>query len=420
MRCPGCQIEIDESAHDRCPFCAASLRAAAQPTPPASALPCSPRTFASPPPLVSLPVADGGMARMERNVYRALVGGAALLGLLTIVGVVAMVRHYSRQQAAFEKEARFDLSTPEAAASEAVRAVKGQAWARLYYICEFSDRSFKLPTDAVAYAKGFHASELKDPEDAQAFRQVWGSVTDIRIGRASIHGDRAEVPIDASAVIGGVRRPTHGIAHLVNLDGSWRLDMTSVSIEKPTQEGGERFGRVLLELLATSPEGDGAQQAGARGGIVPFGAAPRQMPSDEPSADSYVTLQSDEGDFIGGGRSYRYTPADSRLSVAVSEGHLAINVSGREQWTGDFCCPGGQLRAGTFTGLPRFGFSDNRVGGMDWGGDGRGSNTLVGSFAVSNLTIHGGVLMSVDVRFEQHSEGAAAALRGTIHWRRAR
>ena len=53
---------------------------------------------------------------------------------------------------------------------------------------------------------------------------------------------------------------------------------------------------------------------------------------------------------------------------------------------------------------------------MNWTIDGRSCSTLTGSMRIDNAMYIGGELAVLDLRFEQHCEGAGAALRGQIHW----
>ena len=54
--------------------------------------------------------------------------------------------------------------------------------------------------------------------------------------------------------------------------------------------------------------------------------------------------------------------------------------------------------------------------GLDVSGDGRGSNTLTGSFQVLDVEFNNGTLTSFAANFIQHSEGATPALYGEIRY----
>ena len=133
-----------------------------------------------------------------------------------------------------------------------------------------------------------------------------------------------------------------------------------------------------------------------------------------------VRLQSDADDYIGQGRTYEYTPASAALTVTATGGRLSVHIDGDESWFGEFQMPATATRieAGTYANLARYPFHDPSRGGLSWSGEGRGCNTLTGSFTVDTVRYAGDTLTAIDLSFEQHCEGGAPALRGTIHWRR--
>ena len=137
-----------------------------------------------------------------------------------------------------------------------------------------------------------------------------------------------------------------------------------------------------------------------------------------PATGNYVYLQSDPGDYIGAGATHEYTQANAVLQPALSAATLNIGVSGDLDWTGHFQPMSGlaQLQPGYYPNLLRSAFGNPMTGGLDWDGDGRGCNTLTGWFAIDRITVTAGVLSAIDLRFEQHCEGAGPALHGQIHW----
>jgi hypothetical protein len=136
-----------------------------------------------------------------------------------------------------------------------------------------------------------------------------------------------------------------------------------------------------------------------------------------PPAGNYVHLESDAGDYVGGGATYDYTQADAVLSVSASGGHLTVNVTGDEGWYGDFQTMSSltRLEPGYYGGLRRAPFQNPVRGGLSWSGDGR-CNTLTGWFVVDAVTYAGSTLTAVDLRFEQHCDGGGPALHGQLHW----
>jgi hypothetical protein len=134
-----------------------------------------------------------------------------------------------------------------------------------------------------------------------------------------------------------------------------------------------------------------------------------------PAGQSYVFLSSDPGDYIGAGQTWLYTLADAAIVLGANGGSLSVSVTGDQQWTGDFSEGNGlsQLAPGTFGSLGRYPFN---VPGLDWSGEGRGCNTLTGSFTIDTITYSQGSLADLELRFEQHCEGGPSALHGEIHW----
>jgi hypothetical protein len=145
----------------------------------------------------------------------------------------------------------------------------------------------------------------------------------------------------------------------------------------------------------------------------------KPAPGSAPSAGNYVYLESEPGDRIGGGKSYTYTQASAIIVLSAVDGTLSVEVRGDESWHGNFQTMNTltRLEPGYYPDLRRYPFHNPARGGLDWGGEGNGCNTLTGWFAVDSVTYVSDVLIAVDLRFEQHCGGATSALHGMIHWR---
>jgi hypothetical protein len=137
-----------------------------------------------------------------------------------------------------------------------------------------------------------------------------------------------------------------------------------------------------------------------------------------PSAGNFVYLESQYGDYVGGGKTLLYTSADTLFKVNSSGAALSISLTGNQWWSGNFVGPNtlAKLQPGYYGNLTRWPFHDPAKGGLDWSGDGRGCNTETGWFVVDSVTYTGTTLTAIDLRFEQHCEGGAAALHGRIRW----
>ena len=137
-----------------------------------------------------------------------------------------------------------------------------------------------------------------------------------------------------------------------------------------------------------------------------------------PKDRNYVYLQSDQGDFIGDGRTYTYTQADAILTATAKGNHVEVRVFGDESWGGDFIAMFNvdPMRPGYYPGILRYPFHNQAIGGMDWWGQGRGCNRLYGWMTVDSIVMSGDTVDSIDLRFEQHCEGMLQALHGKVHW----
>jgi hypothetical protein len=174
--------------------------------------------------------------------------------------------------------------------------------------------------------------------------------------------------------------------------------------------------------IATMVSADAAGTIGvtitAQASNDPVGANDSVQATTEIIAPNLISLQSESGEFIGGGASYSYSNASALISVTASGRLLTLDVTGDQRWSASFLVPGAstRLEPGIYTGLTRWPFQDASAGGLSWSGEGNGCNTLTGSFTVDKAVYIGDVLKVVDLRFEQHCEGVAAALRGSLHW----
>ena len=127
---------------------------------------------------------------------------------------------------------------------------------------------------------------------------------------------------------------------------------------------------------------------------------------------------SEPGDYIGGGQSNRYTPADGTISVSGTAQYLTFSVfTDTEFWFVTIAAPQGErLHPGTFDNAERAPFRTGRSPGLDVSGDGRGCNQVWGSFAINQIgTDQSGNVTLLDATFSQNCESETApALHGTV------
>jgi uncharacterized delta-60 repeat protein len=148
--------------------------------------------------------------------------------------------------------------------------------------------------------------------------------------------------------------------------------------------------------------------------------------SPEAAAGNSLSMVSDPGDYIGQGRTWNYGPSASFSmynpypSNSTYSNAISLSVSTpADWWSFDFWVPNNArfVPGMTYTGATRFPFNSSSQPGLDVSGNGRGSNTLSGQFTVLQAEYNdAGALIRFSASFEQHSEGAAPALRGTIRY----
>lgn len=139
---------------------------------------------------------------------------------------------------------------------------------------------------------------------------------------------------------------------------------------------------------------------------------------DEPSG-TYVYLNSDNSDYIGGGQSFTYTQADAILKFESNYAHeWTVSVQSDTTWEGEFQTMNtvDRLAVGYYANLTALPSNPSVHGGIDWFGDGRACDNRDGWFVVDSVSYTCGVLTDVVLRFEQHCEDKAPALHGKIHW----
>lgn len=132
-----------------------------------------------------------------------------------------------------------------------------------------------------------------------------------------------------------------------------------------------------------------------------------------------LTMTSDQGDFIGDGRQYSYDTSAGDVFGSSSTGqtvHIDLRAANGDWWFLDFAAPAEQtLEPMTYGSATRYPFQGPDAPGLSVSGNGRGCNTLTGSFSVTEVTFDPfGNLERFAAAFEQHCEGAQAALRGHV------
>jgi Zn-dependent metalloprotease len=136
---------------------------------------------------------------------------------------------------------------------------------------------------------------------------------------------------------------------------------------------------------------------------------------EQPPVLALLSMDSQPGDPVGGGFQYIYTAADATFTILRSQPALNVLVTGPSFWWNlDFAASGNSpLQPGAYEGATSYPF--NAGNGLSVSVNGRGCGQLTGRFVVNEI-IHdaGGVLQRLSVDFEQHCDGGAPALFGTL------
>jgi hypothetical protein len=185
----------------------------------------------------------------------------------------------------------------------------------------------------------------------------------------------------------------------------------------------QTFSTSISSALASVPPSSNDVSQPTSVPTVPPTILPTIAPTDPPGpvdGTGVLTLASERGDFIGQGRSITVASPSWRFRATYfSPDTILITAdSGTGLWIVELAAPKGQpLRAGTYNNAERSALRSASTAGIDVSGESRGCNQAFGSFNVKTVTVgSGGQLAAFEAAFEQHCEGMAPALRGTIRF----
>lgn len=177
----------------------------------------------------------------------------------------------------------------------------------------------------------------------------------------------------------------------------------------------------MASYLRATPSGSPTPSSQDKGTPQPYSTwfAPPPV-----SGTGTVTLSSEPGDYIGQGRSVTMSAPSWRFEVTQYDGPGTISIlvnssTATTSWTVELAAPKGEpLRDGAYTNAERAAFRSGSAPGVDVGGDGRGCNTVYGSFTVTRIELDGRQqVRAFEAAFEQHCESPTApALHGTIRF----
>lgn len=159
---------------------------------------------------------------------------------------------------------------------------------------------------------------------------------------------------------------------------------------------------------------------------VPLGTSTYHVQLDVPVdvGTTSLTMTSQAGDYIGAGKTYNFTGANSVIWLAsgsLSGLSARLTASDGQWWDVDMYPASGEVLAvGKYPNATRYPFNGSG-NGLNVDGDGRGCNTLTGSFTVKQVAFSAvdNSLQHFDGTFVQHCEGQTPALTGELKYESA-
>lgn len=136
------------------------------------------------------------------------------------------------------------------------------------------------------------------------------------------------------------------------------------------------------------------------------------------STSGSVALYSDPGDYIGQGQRHVLTSNDTELGISGDSKDVQVTTNGRDGLSVELAArpgPGQRLVRGVYDRAERAAFRSVGHPGLDVSGEGRGCDEIDGRFEVKDIAIGPtGAVQRLWAVFEQHCEGAVAALFGEV------
>ena len=147
----------------------------------------------------------------------------------------------------------------------------------------------------------------------------------------------------------------------------------------------------------------------------------------DPAGTTYLYFRSDTGDGIGGGQRFlgrsdtaTVGPAYGIYGATYLRAYLPTFDGVTDNWELDIAGNDGRaIHVGTYDSAARAPFHGG-ANGLAFSGDGRGCNTLTGSFEVLDVAYdNSGNVTRLAVDFVQHCEGSTSALYGSLRFHSA-
>jgi hypothetical protein len=251
---------------------------------------------------------------------------------------------------------------------------------------------------------------------------VYGMFGEVRIGEPA-RGATTTIPRMVRWPAGDAKRPTTPAPVVVVASRTTRMGRARIAgsrqfrIERNrcrgrTLEAGDRCIVVVRYRRTT---------AGTKRARLKFAGSRLSVPLQgfAYGGATRMVIDSDEGDFVGQGRHYRFTLPTADVVGGGGPGLFSLAATrGDQLFDSELApAPGGRLRTGTYSDARRYPYNGSHPG-FDTNGDGRGCDVDTGSFRVKEARYDRYRLVrSFAATLVQHCEGATPALHATLDWR---
>jgi hypothetical protein len=143
--------------------------------------------------------------------------------------------------------------------------------------------------------------------------------------------------------------------------------------------------------------------------------------TSSPQPTTFLTIVSNPGDYVGQGRTYRFTNQTGSFVATQLCNALHVRIRYLDNnsgylWSLDFGAPvGARLTPGTYEGTARWPFQAPTQAGLSVTGEGRGCNREAGRFAITEASYGAnGAIERFSASFEDHCEVLGPGLTGEI------
>jgi hypothetical protein len=208
-----------------------------------------------------------------------------------------------------------------------------------------------------------------------------------------------------------VSDPSHGTVTL-NSDGSFTYTPTAgfAGTDSFTYEANNGVANSTVATVTLNPDYPPQAQDDAY-------TLPANSTFTTGAGVTFLTMDSQPGDYIGQGQPYFFTPANSTFTATAFANTVQVQVTqSGESWTLDFQAPNsGPLVPGLYPVAVRWPSQTAGSPGLSVYGFGRISSTITGQFTVTQAVYDtSGNIISFAASFVQYGDGSTGALTGQV------